>query len=224
MWDVFYRLNGDRFFKDRHYLDKEWDELRPGSSCKRVLEVGCGVGNTTLPLLRLNPELHISCCDFSDNAIDILKKNADYDPERCTAFVSDITKDSLTDVVEKNSIGVCLIVFVLSAIAPAKMLSSLQNLAETLHPGGIVLFRDYALYDMAQLKMAEPRKHKISENFYVRKDGTSAYYFEQKELISLFDEAGFDVDTCDLHRRAVVNRKEGSTMHRRWLQARFIKR
>ncbi len=118
----------------------------------------------------------------------------------------------------------CLMIFVLSAIAPAKMLGSLQNVSAALRPGGLVLFRDYALYDMAQLKMAEPRKHKISDNFYVRGDGTSAYYFEEKELISLFNDSGFDVVTCELHRRAVVNRKEGTTMHRRWLQARFVKR
>jgi methyltransferase-like protein 6 len=213
-----------RFFKDRHYLEKEWEELRPGSAAKKILEVGCGVGNTTLPLLRLNPELQIWCCDFSDNAIEILGKNTDFDSDRCTAFVSDITRDSLSDKVGSGAMDLCLMIFVLSAIAPAKMLGSLQNIAASLRPGGLVLFRDYALYDMAQLKMAEPRKHKISDNFYVRGDGTSAYYFEEKELISLFNDSGFDVVSCELHRRAVVNRKEGTTMHRRWLQARFVKR
>jgi methyltransferase-like protein 6 len=205
-------------------LDKEWEELRPGSSAKTVLEVGCGVGNTTLPLLGLNPELQIWCCDFSDNAIEILRKKSEFDSSRCTAFVSDITRDSLSSKTGVETMDLSMMIFVLSAIAPAKMLDSLRNIATTLRTGGIVLFRDYALYDMAQLKMAEPRKHKISENFYVRGDGTSAYYFKQDELISLFKESGFDVLSCELHRRAVVNRKEGTTMHRRWIQARFVKR
>lgn len=43
-------------------------------------------------------------------------------------------------------------------------------------------FRDYGLFDMAQLKMAEPKGHKISDNFYVRKDGTRAYYFAEDEV------------------------------------------
>ena len=191
---------------------------------KKILEVGCGVGNTILPLLQINTDIKIWCCDFSDNAIEIIRKKPEFDQTRCKAFVCDITRDSLISNLSGESMDLCLMVFVLSAIAPGKMQDCLQNVATALRSGGIVLFRDYALYDMAQLKMAEPKKHKISDNFYVRKDGTAAYYFKKEELISLFSESGFDVVSCILHRRAVVNRKESTTMHRRWLQARFIKR
>lgn len=44
-------------------------------------------------------------------------------------------------------------------------------------PGGVLLFRDYGLYDHAMLRFG--RGHKIADNFYVRQDGTRAYYFSE---------------------------------------------
>ena len=48
---------------------------------------------------------------------------------------------------------------------------------QVLKPGGLLLFRDYGLYDHAMLRFG--CGHKISTNFYVRQDGTRAYYFSE---------------------------------------------
>ena len=59
----------------------------------------------------------------------------------------------------------------------------------------MILFRDYGLYDHAMLRFS--KGHKISENFYVRQDGTRAYYFttgiyiyNTRNLISNFPQTG----------------------------------
>ena len=51
---------------------------------KRILEIGCGVGNTIFPILLYNndPNLHVYASDFSGTAIEILRQNPDFNPSR----------------------------------------------------------------------------------------------------------------------------------------------
>ena len=51
---------------------------------------------------------------------------------------------------------------------------------QVLKPGGHILFRDYGLFDHAMLRFAPG--HKLSDNFYVRQDGTRAYYFSKGRI------------------------------------------
>jgi methyltransferase-like protein 6 len=71
-WNLFYRRNETRFFKDRHWIGREFPELYQAET-KRVLEVGCGVGNFALPLSEDNPNLTIFACDFAEKAVDLFK-------------------------------------------------------------------------------------------------------------------------------------------------------
>lgn len=57
----------------------------------------------------------------------------------------------------------------------------LQNIGKTLKVGsGRVLVRDYAEGDLAQARLAGPTKQQqLGDHFYVRGDGTRAFYFPE---------------------------------------------
>lgn len=96
------------------------------------------------------------------------------------------------------------------------------NLWKLLKPGGLVLFRDYGLYDMAQLRFKPGNK--ISENLYVRQDGTRSYFFSEQEVAKLFLENGFEVITNAYVHRRTLNLKEGIDVPRIFLQGKFRKK
>lgn len=65
-------------------------DVAQGISQKRtIFEIGCGVGNTIIPILKYSNEqtLQVYGCDFSSKAIDILKQQEEFDAKRCNAFV-----------------------------------------------------------------------------------------------------------------------------------------
>ena len=89
---------------------------------------------------------------------------------------------------------------------------------------GILYFRDYGRYDLAQLRLAQRGGQKLKDNFYIRSDKTRAYYFTTDEVRDIFTGAGFEVLENEYHYRLIENRKDQKTMHRVWIQSKFIKR
>ncbi|ESW33712.1 hypothetical protein PHAVU_001G092600 [Phaseolus vulgaris] len=219
-WDVFYKRHKDRFFKDRHYLDKEWGEYFSGGGKKVILEVGCGAGNTTFPVISSYPDAFVYACDFSPRAVELVKTHEDYKESHISAFVSDLTADDLCKEILPSSVDIVTMIFMLSAVSPEKMPIVLQNVRKVIKPDGYVLFRDYATGDLAQERFST-KDQKISENFYVRGDGTRAYYFSNEFLTNLFKENGFDVDKLHVCCKQVENRSRELIMNRRWVQAVF---
>ncbi|EER92872.1 hypothetical protein BDA96_01G542200 [Sorghum bicolor] len=221
-WDIFYKRHEDKFFKDRHYLDKEWGKYFEGGDGEKkvVLEVGCGAGNTIYPLLSTYPDIFVHACDFSPRAVDLVKKHKDFKPDQINAFVCDISSEQLTENMEPSSADIVTMIFMLSAVAPDKMPMVLENVRSVLKHGGRVLFRDYAFGDLAQERLMS-KGQQISENFYVRGDGTRAYYFSNEYLVDLFSKCGFTLEEICVHNKQVENRSLELVMNRNWVQATF---
>lgn len=142
--DLFYKRNGSRFFKDRHWTVREFQELltEKTSNCEEaierqptLLEIGCGVGNFFFPLVEAKSSLFIYACDFSSKAIELCKTNPLYDESVCRAFVADVKDanpfvDGLRCVAQYSDtelIDIASLIFVLSAIHPDKMKQALCN-------------------------------------------------------------------------------------------------
>lgn len=218
-WDLFYKRNATNFFKDRHWTTREFEELA-GKEIETLLEVGCGVGNFAFPLIEELQNLFIFACDFSPRAVEFVKRNPNYNPERIQAFQCDI---SIPNCFEEHHLKIDLIscVFVLSAIKPDNFLQVLKNFRSVLNDNGKVLFRDYALNDMAMIRFSPGTK--IQERLYLRQDGTTSYFFTKEEFASLAEEANFKVDRIEYVHRRTVNKKEGIDAERIFLQAVLIK-
>jgi len=200
------------------------DITYPGASSSiRIFEVGCGVGNTVFPVLRTNndPKLFVYCCDLSTNAIGIVKEDPLYAEGRCHGFVADVTDLDEPLPFPENSLDLVMLLFVLSAISPEKMQSTIDRLARHLKPGGKILFRDYGRYDLAQLRFKDGQC--ISDNFYARGDGTRVYFFTQDELRDIFTKAGLTENQNYIDRRLQVNRGKQLKMYRVWIQCKYEK-
>jgi len=116
-----------------------------------------------------------------------------------------------------------ILMFVLSAIVPEKHEWVIKKIYDALDKNGILYFRDYALYDMAQIRFAKRKKNKISQNLYMRNDKTLAYYFNKDDIENLFKNNGFEVLESKVICRLIENRKDNLKMHRLWLQIKLRK-
>ncbi|KAK0545160.1 hypothetical protein OC844_007388 [Tilletia horrida] len=277
-WDSFYKRNETKFFKDRHWTDTEFSELKAkqnanptsapaptpapkpaggeettmveelepgiisGSSDSRLpvlLEVGCGVGNTVYPLLEKSEALKVHCCDFSPRAVDFVKLHPLYKEDRVHAFVHDLAfpEQPLHKIVTKHPIGpptVVTMFFVLSAVPPEHHLEVLQSLAACLRLSGehnqetVLLFRDYAYLDLAQVRFharadaayRDPALLSEEHPYYRRGDGTLTYFFEEERLKKLAEQAGLE-GAVEVLCKVKINRKLDSRMERRFIQARW---
>lgn len=231
-WDDFYDAHGDKFFKDRQWIFSEFPELlsvlETDSPACKIFEVGCGVGNAIAHIItrNKNSNLHIYGCDLSTNAINTLTKRDIFErhKENLTVFQADIQKDFQGIIqmgIRRASLDFITIIFSLSALKPENMRQTIENLASLLKPGGLILFRDYAQYDLTQLRF-KGRAY-LGDNYYVRADGTTTYFFTKSLVGELFTSAGLSEVELKTDNRLLVNRLKSLKMCRCWIQAKYRK-
>jgi len=113
-------------------------------------------------------------------------------------------------------------IFTLSAIPFAIMPSTIEQCVCVLKPGGLLLFRDYGLYDMTMLRFLPDQRVGFRE--YMRSDGTLSYFFTLDTVRELFHAAGLielELEYCCV--RSVNRKKNWKKMQRVWVHGKFLK-
>ncbi|XP_053992267.1 tRNA N(3)-methylcytidine methyltransferase METTL6-like isoform X2 [Hylaeus volcanicus] len=223
------------------------------SSTCFILDVGCGVGNAIIPILEKNPQAHASCFDCSPYAIELLKKRWSSIVSNYTATCDSDKSSSQNNLLQNStspSLGTLfcaeafdilsgpipqhfylpvgtdyvLLLFVLSALPPTSFHTVLNTIKNVVRPGGIIFFRDYALFDMTQIRFAKSKQAQLRSNFYVRQDSTLAYYFT-REVFNLFcNDGNFECLENTYILKQMKNRKTEQVLKRIWIQAKFKKK
>ncbi len=125
-------------------------------------------------------------------------------------------KDTFADAFPK--VDFATLIFVLSAISPENHFQCLEKIFSQMEHDSYFYFRDYARYDLAQVRLAKRTDSKLKDDFYLKTDGTRVYYFSEEYLRSLLEQAGFEILELGNHYRVIKNKKEGLEMNRVWIQ------
>lgn len=188
-----------------------------------LLEAGCGTGSSLYSLAELLPNVRCAGCDLSQHAIDLVRRNAQFNAERIHGFVWDLSRHEIdlaaSGFIQPASVDVITSIFMLSAVHPDLHHASFVRLRSLLKPGGLLLFRDYALYDMTQVRFHARGNRRLAPNLYVRGDQTVTYYFSLDDIRRQAAAAGLDVLRCEYDVRKLLNRKRKLTMYRVWICA-----
>ena len=145
-WDIFYKQNTTNFYKDRHYIHREFTQLSNALEKAKeqkeasgedaevddvvLLDLGCGVGNAFYPLVESYGLTYfkVQACDFSQKAVNFVKENILYNQERIDAQKCDLVKDQIP--FEPLTAQYGHLIFVLSAISPANYVSVVTKIYE----------------------------------------------------------------------------------------------
>ncbi len=153
--------------------------------------------------------------DFSEEAIGMFRAQAAGLSNHLTLELLDVTDSDRVDQFIRMypPADMLLIVFCLSAIHPSKHPTVLRNIHRLLRPGGLLLFRDYGLYDCTMLR----HKRRLGERLFQRADGTLCYYYSVDDLQTLTQAVGFSTNEISYACIETRNRKTGLKLQRVFL-------
>ncbi|CDO99971.1 unnamed protein product [Coffea canephora] len=147
----------------------------------------------------------------------------------CSSSQERFCKSSMVDFCEVScseessccigGVDLVTLIFTLSALPLRMMPTAIQECFSVLKPGGMLLFRDYGLYDMTMLRF-DP-KQRVGYREYRRSDGTRSYFFSLESTRDLFSSAGFtelELEYCCVKS---TNRRNGKLMRRVWVHGKF---
>jgi len=106
------------------------------TSPRAIVDIGCGFGNATLPLLELFPEAEVIAADLSPNLLAILKRllvNRDLE-SRCVAVAMDAHNDCIRPASVDLVVGAAILHHL---VDPSRLIA---NTMRMLRPGGIAIF------------------------------------------------------------------------------------
>ena len=109
----------------------------------------------------------------------------------------------------------------LISTAPENFENAINNAAYILKSNGLLIFRDYAVNDMAMFRFGPNTK--VGQRRYVRQDGTMTYFFNKEEIELLLTKCGFETLTLEYVERRTINKKEGVDVPRIFIQGKFRK-
>ena len=270
-WEAFHgEVHGaGEFFKDRRYLVREFYELKTGvpgppprwtmdditqrlpAAAVDVIEVGCGTGNSCIPVLGANPLARVCACDFSESAVAITASRAERlgigsgsEPaagagagagalglgelpagRRFHAAVGDPVTAPLVPASAAFLDPTC------PGYGAAMLIFTLSAVDPAHH--GLVMRRVadslrpggfVAFRDYGSWDMAMlrfPGAQRVADRLYVRQDGTLAYFFELEDVQRLADHAGLRVEELRWCRVANRNRRDNTDMRRIFVHAKL---
>ncbi|KAL9265070.1 tRNA N(3)-methylcytidine methyltransferase METTL6-like protein [Drosera capensis] len=228
------------FFKDRNYLDMEWDHYFTGAGRKKnLLEIRCGVGNTIIPLIARYPAVFVHACDFSQKTIRKPKE---------LFFLTQRSKPEgylASSILAEECTCVADILFNLTEISFNRHKSlhahnsftearinafvcdlTTDDLREHIDPSSVdIVTMMFVLSTVSPDKMTLVLKnirHVLKPNgvcCYVIMP-LRAFYFSEEYLRGLFRENGYEVEELGLRCKQVENRSRELVMNRR-IQAVF---
>jgi SAM-dependent methyltransferase len=234
-WDTYYRNNTTASYKDRHYLGREFPEIletlsTQPTSCSSgvtIVELGCGVGNALIPLLREFAGLRGVGVDISPIAVQLFREklvSRDKDvADRATVAVHNLVDGPLPQPILATPAPLATLIFVLCSVPIDQHARVAEHVCASLAPGGFLLFRDYCKGDLAEERF--DAKRRLDSATCVRSNGTLSHFFTEEEVIALFCTTANQMRVVEskVVEREVENRSELLKMQRRWVQVRFQK-